>query len=280
MADITAAAVRDLRNRTGLPMMDCKKALAASNGDEGQAIEWLRERNKGKLEERSGNITAEGRIFVKLADGNSAAAMVEIQCESEPVANSESLSDLATQLVDKVLETSVSTPEQLLGQSTAAGTSLQEVFDEVGGKIREKIVVSRVIKVDGPVASYVHHDGKSAALLQAAPTKEGVAPDFDLMRDVAMHITAMRPSVLQPEEVEDSLVATEKERLMEEARATGKPENILGKIVEGRMKNFYVEQGVLLLQPFAKDDTKTVGQVLAEKGLDAKSFHFWLLGGN
>ena len=280
MADITAAAVRALRDRTGLPMMDCKKALVASNGEEGQAIDWLKERNKGKLEERAGNVTGEGRIFVKLAADNAAAAMVEIQCESAPVAGSESLSELAEELVTKTLETGVSTPDELLDQNAANGQRLREVFDDVGGKIREKIVISRVAKVEGPVASYVHHDGKSAALFQATVTKEGVSPDLDLMRDVAMHITAMRPTATTADEVDPRLVSAEKERLMEEARATGKPENILEKIVEGRMNNFFVEQGVLVLQPFAKDDTKTVGQALAEKGLEAKGFLLWLLGGD
>lgn len=279
MAEITAAAVRALRERTGLPMMDCKKALSASNGDETQAIEWLRERNKGKLEERAGNATGEGRIFVQLADDHSAAGIVEIQCESAPVAGSESLGNLAKQFVEKTLETGVSTPEALFDEKASNGQTFRDLFDEVSGQIREKIVVARVARVEGPVASYVHHDGKSAALFQATPTKEGVTPDFALMRDVAMHITAMRPTATTEAEVDPALVAAEKERLMEEARATGKPENVIEKIVAGRLNNLFVEQGVLVLQPFAKEETKTVGQALAEKGLEAKGFQLWLLGG-
>lgn len=280
MAEITAAAVRALRDRTGLPMMDCKKALTEAAGDESKAIDWLKERNKGKLEERAGNVTAEGRMFVAVAPENAAAALVEIQCESPPVATSESLKALGDVLAETVLKTGVATPDELFAQPAPGGSgTLRDQFDEVGGKIREKIVVARVTKVEGPVAAYVHHDGKTAALFQADPTKAGAKADAELMRDVAMHIAALRPAVTTTEELDPQAVAAEKDRLMEEARATGKPENVLGKIVEGRMKNFFVEQGVLVQQPFAKDDTKTVSQALAEKGLAAKGFVLWTLGG-
>lgn len=279
MAEISAAAVRALRDRTGLPMMDCKKALTEAGGDEEKAIAWLKERNKGKLEERAGNVTGEGRMFVKVAPDSSAAAIVEIQCESAPVATSGSLKELADQLVGTVLDKGVSTPEELLAQPAAGGGTLRDVFDEVAGKIREKIVVARVKRIAGPVASYVHHDGKTAVLFQAEPTKPGTSPDLDVMRDVAMHIAAMRPTVTSPEDLDASLVEAEKEKLKAEARASGKPDNILDKIVEGQLKRFYSEQGVLVLQPFAKDEAKTVGQALAEKGLQAKSFELWILGG-
>ncbi len=281
MAEITAAAVRTLRDRTGLPMMDCKKALTESGGDEEKAIAWLKERNKGKLEERADNVTAEGRMFVAVAPENAAAALVEFQCESAPVASSESLKEIGDLFAATVLETGVSTPEELFAQPAPSGSgTLRDVFDEASGKIREKIVVARVTKVEGPVVPYVHHDGKTAALFQAEPTKEGTSPDTDLMRDIAMHIAAMRPTVATTDELDAQAVAAEKERLMAEARATGKPENVLEKIVEGRMKNYFVEQGVLVQQPFAKDDTKSVSQALAEKGLAAKGFVLWTLGGN
>lgn len=280
MAEISAAAVRALRDRTGLPMMDCKRALAESAGDEQKAMAWLKERNKGKLEERAGNATGEGRIFVAMADDNSAAALVEMQCESEPVAKSESLSELGESLAKEALASGVDSVDALLARP-AAGRSgtLRDLFDEVGGKIREKIVVARVVKLDGPVAAYVHHNGKTAVLFKAEPTKAGTKPDLDLMRDVAMHIAAMRPTATTVEQLDQSEVTAERDRLMAEARATGKPENVLDKIVEGRLKNFYVEKGVLVAQPFAKDDTKSVSQALAEKGLAAKNFVLWMLGG-
>jgi elongation factor Ts len=281
MAEISAAAVRALRDRTGLPMMDCKRALAESAGDEQKAMAWLKERNKGKLEERAGNATGEGRIFVAMADDHSAAALVEMQCESEPVAKSESLAELGEALAKETLASGVESVDALLARPAAgqSGTTLRDVFDEVGGKIREKIVVARVVKLDGPVAAYVHHNGKTAVLFQAEPTKAETKADLDLMRDVAMHIAAMRPTATTVDQLDQAEVSAERERLMTEARATGKPENVLGKIVEGRLKNYYVDQGVLVAQPFAKDDTKSVSQALAEKGLAAKNFVLWMLGG-
>jgi elongation factor Ts len=280
MAEISAADVRALRDRTGLPMMDCKRALAESSGDMEKAIAWLKERNKGKLEERAGNVTAEGRMFVAVAEDQSAAALVEIQCESAPVASSESLKELGDALAKEELTSGAATPEELLGRpAPGRQDTLRDLYDEVAGKIREKIVVARATRIAGPVAAYVHHDGKTAVLFRAEPTKSGTKPDLEIMRDVAMHIAALRPTVTLPEQVDSQKVAEEKERLTAEARATGKPENVIEKIVEGRMKNFYVEQGVLVSQPFAKDDTKTVSQALAEKGLQAKEFVLWTLGG-
>ena len=277
MAEISAAAVRALRERTNLPMMDCKKALTESGGDETKAIAWLKERNKGKLEERSGNATGEGRMFVKVADDHSAAAIVEIQCESSPVANSESLRELAAALVDAELKSGDTSPDSLLAQPAPNGSgTLQEMFDDIGGKIREKIVVARVKRVPGPVGMYIHHDGKTAVLVQV----EGAKFDPDISRDVAMHVAAMRPTVTLPEQLNVDEVAEEKSRLMEEARKSGKPENILEKIIDGQLKRFYSEKGVLTHQLFAKDDTKTVSQALAEKGLKAKDFTLWVLGGN
>jgi elongation factor Ts len=245
-----------------------------------KAVAWLKERNKGKLEERAGNITAEGRMFVAVAPDNSAAALVEIQCESAPVATSESLRELGDALAKEELACGAKTPDELLSRPAPGGKgTLRDLYDETAGKIREKIVVARVTKVAGPVVSYVHHDGKTAALFQAEPTKAGGQPDLDLMRDVAMHVVAMRSKVASPDQLDASAVSAEKERLMAEARATGKPENVLEKIVEGRMKNFYADQGVLTQQLFVKDDTKTISQALAEKGLQTKGFVLWSLGG-
>ncbi|QDT36154.1 translation elongation factor Ts [Stratiformator vulcanicus] len=277
MAEITAAAVRQLRERTDLPMMECKKALVASDGDEEQAMEWLRERSKGKLADRAGNVTAEGRIFQHVADDLSSAAMVEIQCESEPVSGSEHLVGFGELCLKQVVEgPGADTPEELLGQQApdGSGKTLQELFDEMSGKIREKIVVQNVCKLEGPVAGYVHHNHKVGVLFQA----EGDSPDEQVMRDVAMHIAALRPKCTHAEDLPEEEVKAERERLSEEARATGKPENIIEKIVDGRMKAFYVEAGVLVFQPFAKDDSKTVKQALAEKGLKAKSFKLWTIG--
>ena len=276
MAQITASAVKSLREKTDLPMMECKKALVEADGDEQKAIAILKESFKKVSLKRQDNPTEEGRIFLKVRDDGSEAAMVEIQCESAPVGGGEHLGEFGEQLVLQLLENpGTSAPEELLKQSpSGGGDSFQTQYENLVATIREKIVVNRVVHVTGPVAGYVHHDNKTAVLFQASGSS-----DIDsVLRDVAMHIAALRPAVVKPEDLDASLVQAERGRLSEEARATGKPDNIIEKIVDGRMKAFYVEQGVLVLQPFAKDDSKTVSQALAEKGFEAAAFIRWVIG--
>lgn len=275
MAEITAAAVKALRERTDLPMMECKKALVQADGDAEKAVEILKAQFKKIQDKRANNATEEGRIFYLQSDDGSQAAMVEIQCESAPVATGESLAEFGDAMVGQLLNgPGAETPEDLMSQTPDGGSQLQTQFEELVNKIREKIVVNRVARVAGPVGGYVHHDGKTGVMFQAKGETGS-----EVLRDVAMHIAALRPSVTRPEDLEDSLVQTERDRLSEEARATGKPDNIIGKIVDGRMKNFFVEQGVLLAQPFAKDDSKSVEKALSESGLEAVGFQRWQVGG-
>lgn len=277
MAEITASTVMALREKTGLPLMECKNALKEADGDEAKAIDILKSQYGKLMEKRATNPTEEGRIFVKLADDASAGAMVEMQCESAPVAANEEFNELGDALAAQLLGgPGAATPEELLAQPCPGkdGVTLQQEFEEIVNKIREKIVVSRVARVHGLVGAYTHHDGKTAVLLQAEGEGGGEA-----LRDVAMHIAAMKPEVTNIEELDPQVVQEARDRLVEEARATGKPDNIIDKIVDGRMKVFYREDaGVLVEQPFAKDDSKNVSQVLAEQGLKAKGFTLWVLG--
>ncbi len=277
MADITAAAVKALRELTDLPMMDCKKALVEAEGDQDQAVEILKRDNKKVMLKRADNATSEGVISIALSDDGSEGAMIEIQCESAPVAANDEFQALARQCANQLLNgPGAETSEELLSQPAPErdGMTLNEVWEELVNKIREKIVVGRVLRVKGPVGGYVHHDGKTGVLFQASGA-DGCPP---VLRDVAMHIAALRPTVTNPEELDAADVQAERDRLTEEAKATGKPDNIIGKIVDGRMKNFYVEQGVLVSQPFAKDDSKSVSQALAESGVKAEGFTRWVLG--
>lgn len=275
MAEITAAAVKSLREKTDLPMMLCKKALTEADGDEAKAIEILKSQVKGLREKRAENATSEGRIFTRVAEDGSEAVMVEVQCESAPVANGVDMAQFGDQLTEVLLNgPGASTPEELLAQPAPGGSTLNDVFDSLVNKIREKIVVARVARVSGPVGAYVHHDGKTGVLFQATGENK-TAP---VLRDVAMHIAAMKPMVCNPEDLDPALIKEERDKLTAEAKASGKPDNIIEKIVDGRMKNFYDLQGVLSVQPFAKDDSKTVAQALAEAGLKPKSFIRWVLG--
>lgn len=277
MAEITAAAVRALREKTDLPMMECKKALVEADGDEAKAIEILQEQVGKVIGKRAGNPTEEGKIFTKASDDGQRTAAVEVLCESAPVAGSEGLAVLGDALVTQLLHgPGAATGEELLTQDNPNGDgTLKDLYESVVNKIREKIVVGRIALVEGPVGVYVHHDGKTAVLFEA----EGAAKDPAILRDVAMHIAAMKPEVATINDVDPSIVAAERERLAAEARATGKPDNIIEKIVDGRMGVFYRDTaGVLTEQPFAKDDTKSVGQILAEQGLKAKGFTLFVLG--
>jgi elongation factor Ts len=275
MAEISAATVKALRDLTDLPMMDCKRALTEAAGDQDKAIALLKEWGKKVSIKRAENATSEGLIRVLVADDGSAGAMIELQCESAPVAKADDFILLADQCVKQLLNgPGASTPDELLAQAApdVPGKTLAQLLEDVQNKIREKMLLARILKVAGPVGGYAHHDGKTGVLAAG----EG---KFDsVLRDVAMHVAALRPLVTQPEELAADIVAAERDRLTQEATASGKPANIVEKIVDGRMKTFFAEQGVLVHQLFAKDDSKTVSQALAEKGLKATGFTRWILG--
>lgn len=276
MAEITAAAVKALREKTDLPMMECKKALTEAGGDEEKAIQILREMFKKVQEKRADNVTAEGRVFIAAKADGSEAAMVEIQCESAPVGSGEVLQKFGQAMAEQLLNgPGAADAAALMAQKgTGASKTFQEQYEEIVNKIREKIVVNRIVRVKGPVGGYVHHDFKTGVLFVA----KGTPKSSDILKDVAMHIAAINPAVTKPEDLDPKVVKAERDRLIEEARASKKPENIIEKMVDGRMKVFYAEQGVLMMQPFAKDDSKTVSQALAEGGVDAVEFHRWKVG--
>jgi elongation factor Ts len=277
MAEITAEAVKALRERTDLPMMECKKALVEAGGDQEKAVQILKERVKGlklKVADRPAN---EGRIPTLTAADGLSAVMIEVQCESAPVAKGDDFMFLCDQLTKQLLNgPGAATPDELLDQKAPdrPPMTLRELHEEILNKIRENIVVARIIKVKGPVAGYTHHDGKLGVLMQATG-QNATAP---VLRDVAMHIAALNPVVCLPEQVDQAIVAAEKSKQTEDARQSKKPENIIEKIVEGKMRMFFNDQGVLVAQPFAKDDSKTVAQALAAAGLTATAFIRWRLG--
>lgn len=277
MAEITAQAVKALRDLTDLPMMDVKKALVDAGGDQAKAIDLLKERNKKVMLKRLENATSEGLIRVGTSADGTMGAMIELQCESAPVAKADDFVFLADQLVKQLLTgPGAKTPEELLAQTAPdrPGQTLGDLLEEVVGKIREKMVLARVLRVEGPVGAYAHHDGKTGVLFQA----EGDNKVVPVLKDVAMHIAALRPIATHPEELPTEQVASERTKLTAEATASGKPANIVDKIVDGRMKTYFGEAGVLTHQPFAKDQAKTVSQALAESGLKASGFSRWLLG--
>lgn len=275
MATISAQSVKQLRERTGLPMMDCKKALVESAGDEEAAIELLRKKGADAAAKKSGRETSEGRIACFIAPDGS-AGVVELRCETAPVANGDDFRQLASDLARQVAEGGAAADAKgLLAQKFVGdpGRTLQDRLLDVQNRIRENMQIARFQKLDGPTACYEHHNGRKAAVVQLAkPTGS------ELPREVGMQIVSMSPLALTVEQLDPEKVAKEREILTEQARSTGKPENVLAKIVDGRMGKFYAET-VLLEQPFVKDDDKKkVGDVLKAAGIELRGFVRWEVG--
>jgi elongation factor Ts len=276
MPEITAAMVKALRDRTGLPMMECKQALIETGGDPEAAIEWLRKAGRKTMASRLDRETSAGRLAVYVDPSTHVGAMVELFCETAPVANNEEFIALANALVQQLAcGPGADTAEALLAQPIPGDPrrTLQDLFEEVNHRIREVFRIGRMLRWEGVAAGYVHHDGSIGVLLAA----EG--GDSTLAKDICMHIAAMRPQVVSREDLDPQRVEKEKEILMEQARAEGRPENVLPKIVEGRLRMFFAEC-CLLDQPFVKgaSEKETVGEVAKRAGLKIHRFVRWVLG--
>jgi elongation factor Ts len=274
MAEITAAMVMALRDKTQLPMMDCKKALQESGGDEEAALRQLRESGKKIMAMRQDRSTEEGRLATYASIKPPVGALIELQVESAPVAKHEDVVALANDLA-KQLATGpgAKTPDELWKQPAPSkkGQTLGQWKDDLENKMREVFRLTRIHRVDAPSGGYVHHDGKSGVLLEVEGGND------DLAKSVAMHVAAMRPKSTTTAELDPALVKKEREILSEQARKEGKPENIIEKMIEGRMRNFYAEH-VLSEQPFVKDDKQTVGKIAEAGGMKLKRFIRWQLG--
>jgi len=275
MAEITAAAVKELRDKTGIAMMDCKKALTAADGDPEKAVEWLRTNAKKKFEVRADRETAFGRMGVYTEMDPGCGAMVEVKCESAPVAGSDDFINFANDLARVLAHNAkVTTVEDLLQQPAlySEGQTLGEWKDDLFNRIREVFNIARIVRFDGPCGAYTHNAGTvSGALLEVTGNNAEAA------RDICMHISAMKPAALKVDELDPKLVAKEREVLAEAARQSGKPDNIIDKIVEGQLKKFYSEK-VAEEQPFVKDDSMTVGEYAKKNGLELVRFEHWILG--
>jgi elongation factor Ts len=276
MSTISAAAVKALRDRTNAPMMDCKLALAEANGDIDKAIDVLRKKNAAIQAKKGERETAEGRIAVALDAGGQAGGIIEVRCESAPVAKSKPFVDLANDLARQVAEKGATTVEQLLAQPFV-GDAKKTVNERIGdtiGLVRENMKVARLARrTGGRLGSYTHHDGSVGVLVQV----EGAQADPQLLFDVAVHITARNPVAARREDVPAALVEKEKEIARAQAAGTGKPANIVERIAEGKMKTWFAEN-VLVEQPFVKDDSKTVGDLLRAAGLKMVGFTRFRVG--
>ena len=280
MAEITAGAVMALREKTGLPMMECKKALQECGGDTAAAVDWLRKQGIKTQSLRADRETSCGRLAVYTDTARGVGAIIELRCESPPVAGSQDFRDLAHDIAKTLaLGPGAATPEALLAQRSVAHPerTLAELKDDLFNRMREVFDLARIHRIDAPCGGYAHHDGSKASLVQISGDTAG-AKAAEVAKDVAMHVVALAPQAITKEDLDPAVVAKEREILTEAARKEGKPENIIAKMIEGRLRNFFA-QCVLLEQPFVKDDKQTVGQLVKSAGIGITRVENWKLGG-
>ena len=261
MANYTAADIKEIRESTGAGMLDVKKALDEAGGDKAKAVELIRVKGLKGIAKREGRTASEGLIAVDISDseGGQTGTLVELNSETDFVAKNEKFVALGDEAVAAVVESGAAEPADL------ANTPFGEALTNAGATMGEKIEVRRIGRVSGEaVSSYMHRTSKDL------PPQVGVLVASDkagaeVARDVAMHIAAYSPSYLNREEVPEEIVADERRIAEETAKAEGKPEKAIPKIVEGRL-NGYFKENVLLDQPFAKDPKQSVGQVIEAAG--------------
>jgi elongation factor Ts len=269
MSTIPPAAVKALRDRTNAPMMECKGALTEAGGDMDKAVEILRKKLAGVIGNKASREAAEGRIGIFLDPVGKIGALVEMRCESAPVAKTEQFVKLANEIARQVGLKNPAAVEALLAQPFVDDPS-KTVADRVAelvGLIRENMKPARFKRFTGLVGGYLHHDGSVAVLVQV----EGKdTADAELLKDVCMHITARNPVAARTEDVPAAILDKEKEiartQVAADPKNAKKPQNIIDMILEGKLKT-WLKENVLLEQPFVKDDTKSVGDVLKAAGL-------------
>lgn len=260
MASISAKQVKELRDRTGLGMMECKKALAAVDGDVEKAIEELRKASGMKAAKKAGRTAAEGIVVVKVADDSSYAVAVEVNSETDFAARDENFGAFAQNVLAKAFAEKQTDVEALM-----AG-ELAEAREALVQKIGENIGVRRVMVVEGDVvAAYVHGTGTLAALVCLN------GGDAELAKDIAMHVTAVNPQVVSKDDMPEDVVAKEKEIILAQPDMASKPAEIAEKMVVGRINKFLSENS-LVEQPFVKNPDVKVGQLVKDAGASVASF--------
>jgi len=263
---ISASLVKQLRETTGAGMMDCKKALVETDGDADAAAELLRKKGQASAAKKAGRIAAEGCVKVAASPDNKTVAIVEVNCETDFVAKDENFLGFAEAIAAAALEHKPSSVDALLQAPARAGGTLEEQRQALIAKIGENIGVRRVhvIEAQGEIAHYVH-SGRIGAVVDL------IGGDAELGRDVAMHIAAAAPAFITEDDVDPDVVEREKRILTEQAQQEGKPEEIVEKMVGGRLRKFFGEI-TLVGQPFVKDPDVSVGKLLAAKDSKVASF--------
>jgi elongation factor Ts len=272
MAEITAGMVKELREKTDAPMMECKKALTEAGGDPGKAEEILRVRLGNKASKAASRVAAEGVVSIFIAPDAKLGAMIEVNCETDFVAKNEDFVAFARDLAALAAN---SNPADVgaLSALTLNGAGVEQTRTALVGKLGENVSVRRFTRVaaKGKLASYIHGGSKIGVLVDV------IGGDDALAKDLAMHVAASKPVSLSREQVPAELIQKERDVAALKAAESGKPANIVEKMVEGSVQKF-LKDVTLLGQPFVKDDKQTVEQLLKSKGAQVASFALYVVG--
>jgi len=271
VAEITASMVKDLRDRTDAPMMDCKKALTEANGDSARAEEILRVRFGNKASKAAGRVAAEGIVIAFVAKDGKTGTLLEVNSETDFCAKNEDFLKYAHDLVSAVNEKNPANIEALANLAMSSGNA-EEVRTQLVGKIGENITPRRFVRyqTNGQIVSYVH-GGRIGVLLDLQGGDEALG------KDLAMHIAANKPKALNASGIDAQLIEVEKRVAIEKAKEAGKPEAMLEKIAEGTVQKF-LKEVTLLNQPFVKDDKVTIEQLLKSHNATINAFCIYSVG--
>ena len=262
---ITASLVKELRERTGAGMMECKKALVETDGDIEAAAELMRKSGAAKADKKAGRVAADGAIKVNVSSDGKRAVILEINSETDFVAKDDNFQAFADEVLAAVAENQPESVEALAELSLASGQSVEEARQALIGKVGENIQVRRfeIVETDDAIASYQH--GARIGVLVVSSAEE------DLARGVAMHIAAVNPKYVDEDSVPVDFIEKEKEILIAQAESSGKPAEIIEKMIQGRLKK-YLAEITLLGQPYVRDEEQTVGQMLSSAGASISRF--------
>lgn len=271
--NITASMVKDLRTQTGAGMMDCKKALVEAEGDIAKAVDILREKGLSQAAKKASRVAAEGAVGSAVSEDGKTGTILEVNCETDFVGTNEDFRNLAASIADQILAVNPADVEALL-DSEIDGKKVRDLVTEAVAKIGENISIRRFVRyesAEGKVYSYIHGGGKIGVLV------EMIGADDELGKDIAMQVAAANPSYLDRTQVSQAEIDHEKEVLAVEARNEGKPENIIEKMVIGRINKYYKEV-CLVDQEFIKDGDLTISKLLKSKNASVVRFARYQLG--
>jgi elongation factor Ts len=280
MAEITAALVKELREKTGAGMMDAKKALVENNGDEAAAIEWLRAKGLSKAAKKSGRTAAEGLVAVAVSEDGKTGAIVELNAETDFVSRNDQFKAALDTIAKAALATDGTVGAVAAAKAPDGSGSIDEMIKNMIATIGENMTLRRAAKISagGKVATYIHNaEAPGMGKVGVLVALDGAGNLDDVGRKVAMHIAATSPASATTAELDPALIETEKRILTEQARESGKPDNVIEKMIVGRMQKFYKEV-VLVEQDFVMDPDQTVGAFLKANGATLKGFVHYKLG--